>query len=178
MAPEQAKGKQADKRSDIWSFGVILYEVLTGKRLFSGETAVETLGAVLNKEPDWTPVPERMRRLLQRCLKKDRKQRLGAMGDARWMMEEAPAGGRIINRASAISFGQARLDCGRHCRHHRSLYIFYCLSGNPPGAAEAAGAPGCRFRLQPVWRNQRCPRDPFARWHTSGVRIKRKTLHS
>jgi len=90
MSPEQAKGKTADRRSDIWSFGAIVYELLTGKRAFEGETVVETLGAVLNKEPDWTPVPERMRRLLQRCLKKDRKQRLAAISDARWIMEEAP----------------------------------------------------------------------------------------
>jgi len=88
MSPEQAKGKTADRRSDIWSFGVVVYELLTGKRPFDGETVVETLGAVLNKEPDWTPVPERTRRLLQRCLKKDRKQRLGAIVDARWVMEE------------------------------------------------------------------------------------------
>ena len=57
MSPEQAKGKTADRRSDIWSFGVIVYELLTGKRPSEGETVVETLGAVLNKEPDWTPVP-------------------------------------------------------------------------------------------------------------------------
>ena len=88
MSPEQAKGKTADRRSDIWSFGVIVYELLTGNRPFDGETVVETLGAVLNKEPNWTLVPERIRPLLQRCLKKDRKQRLGSVSDARWMMEE------------------------------------------------------------------------------------------
>ena len=90
MAPEQAKGKTADRRSDNWSFGIIVYELLTGMRPFEGETVVETLGSVLNKEPDWTPIPERMRRVLQRCLKKDRKQRLSAIGDARWMLEDAP----------------------------------------------------------------------------------------
>src|ERR1700747_351075 len=57
MAPEQAKGKTADKRSDIWSFGVILYEMVAGKRLFQGESNVEVLGAVLNKEPDLSAVP-------------------------------------------------------------------------------------------------------------------------
>src|SRR6202158_4088660 len=60
MAPEQAKGKTADKRSDIWSFGVILYEVLTGKKLFSGETAVEILGAVLNRDADISAAPPRV----------------------------------------------------------------------------------------------------------------------
>src|SRR5271169_524503 len=73
MAPEQAKGKAADKRSDIWSFGVIVYEMLTGERLFQGESTVETLGALLNREPDWSPIPLRARRLLRWCLEKDRK---------------------------------------------------------------------------------------------------------
>src|SRR5215472_17391443 len=80
MSPEQAKGKTVDKRSDIWSFGVILYELLTGKRPFQGESATEILGAILHTEPDWNPVPARMRKLLQRCLQKDRKQRLAAIG--------------------------------------------------------------------------------------------------
>src|ERR1700738_2505089 len=70
MAPEQAKGKAADKRSDIWSFGVILYEVLTGKRLFAGDTPVEILGEVLNQEPDLSVVPPCARRLLAWCLEK------------------------------------------------------------------------------------------------------------
>jgi serine/threonine protein kinase len=54
MAPEQARGKTADKRADIWSFGVVVYELLTGKRPFQGETAIEILGAVINKDPDWS----------------------------------------------------------------------------------------------------------------------------
>jgi len=60
MSPEQAKGKAADKRSDIWSFGVILYEMLTGRRLFAGETAVEILAGVLNQEPDISAAPQRV----------------------------------------------------------------------------------------------------------------------
>src|ERR1700694_5577299 len=70
MAPEQARGKPADKRSDIWSFGVIVYELLTDKRAFEGESVVETLGAVLNKKPEWTPVPMRAQRLVRWCLEK------------------------------------------------------------------------------------------------------------
>jgi serine/threonine-protein kinase len=98
MAPEQAKGKVADKRSDIWSFGVILYEVLTGKKMFPGETAVEILGGVLNKDPDLSAAPARVRNLLRWCLEKDRKQRLASISDARRMLEDestAPSQSRL-----------------------------------------------------------------------------------
>ena len=94
MSPEQAKGKTATRRSDIWSFGVVVYELLTGKRAFDGETVVETLGAVLNKDPDWTIVPAQAQRLLRRSIEREPSRRLGAIGDARWMLEEglnAPA---------------------------------------------------------------------------------------
>jgi serine/threonine protein kinase/Tol biopolymer transport system component len=93
MAPEQAKGKAADKRSDIWSFGVIVYEILAGKRLFQGESAVEILGAVLNKEPDISAAPARVHKLLRWCLETDRKQRLQAIGDARRMLDVEQAFG-------------------------------------------------------------------------------------
>jgi len=89
MAPEQAKGKTADRRSDIWSFGVILYEMLTGKRLFQGESNVEVLGSVLNKEPDFSAVPFRVHRLLRWCLEKDRRQRLASISDARRLLSES-----------------------------------------------------------------------------------------
>ncbi len=103
MSPEQARGKTADKRSDIWSFGVVVYELLTGQQPFHGESVVETLGAVINQEPDWSPVPVRARKLLQWCLEKDRKQRLQAIGDARRMLDEAPeeaAPDRVRSRLS------------------------------------------------------------------------------
>ncbi len=86
MAPEQAKGKAVDKRSDIWSFGVVVYEMLTGKRLFQGETVVEILGGVLNKEPDISAAPARVHKLLSWCLEKDRKQRLSSISDARRLL--------------------------------------------------------------------------------------------
>src|ERR1700680_3338043 len=67
MAPEQAKGKQVDKRADIWAFGVVLYEMLTGRKLFLGETVTDTLAAVIKEEPAWDRVPEKGRRLLRSC---------------------------------------------------------------------------------------------------------------
>ena len=91
MPPEQAKGKTADRRSDIWSFGVVVYELLVGQPPFEGETAVEILGAVMNKEPDWSRVPPRAQRLLRWCLEKDRRKRLAAIGDARMLLEESGA---------------------------------------------------------------------------------------
>ncbi len=71
MAPEQARGKQADKRAAIWAFGVVLHEILTGKRLFEGETVTDILAGVLTKEPELSAAPAKVRRLLQRCFVKD-----------------------------------------------------------------------------------------------------------
>jgi serine/threonine-protein kinase len=90
MSPEQARGKTVDKRADIWAFGVVLYEMLTGAQLFQGETISDTLAAVLTKEPDWNRVPVKPRRLLQRCLEKDPKRRLRDVGDASLLMDEVP----------------------------------------------------------------------------------------
>ena len=99
MAPEQARGRAVDRRADIWSFGVVFYEILTGKRLFGGETVSDTLAAVLKMEPDWNAlapeVPPMIRRLLRRCLERDLKKRLQAIGEARITIEEClstPAG--------------------------------------------------------------------------------------
>jgi len=88
MAPEQARGKQVDKRADIWAFGVVFYEMLTGTRLFSGETVSDTLAAVLTREVPLELVPAAARNLLHRCLEKDPRQRLRDIGDARFLMEE------------------------------------------------------------------------------------------
>jgi len=89
MAPEQAKGKAVDKRADIWAFGVVLYEMLTGRRLFTGETVSDTLAAVLTKEPDVERAPVQVRKLLQSCLEKDPKRRLRDIGDAWRLLEDA-----------------------------------------------------------------------------------------
>src|SRR5271155_1717149 len=89
MSPEQARGKTVDKRADIWAFGVMLFEMLTGQPLFEGETVSDTLAQVLTKELGWEQVPARVRRLLEACLQKDPKQRLQAIGDWRLMLADA-----------------------------------------------------------------------------------------
>src|SRR5688572_19333340 len=87
MSPEQARGLSMDKRADIWSFGVVVYEMLTGKRPYTGATTSDTLASLLKVEPDWNAlppeVPERIRRLLRRCLTKNRRERLQAIGEGR-----------------------------------------------------------------------------------------------
>ena len=90
MSPEQARGKTVDKRADVWAFGVVLYEMLTGKQAFTGETITDVLAAVVMSEPDWEEVPSRVRRLLVSCLQKDPKQRLRDIGDAWQLLEEGP----------------------------------------------------------------------------------------
>jgi len=90
MSPEQAKGKPVDKRADIWAFGVVLHEMLTGQKLFERESLSETLAGVLKDPPDLALVPPRVRPLLQRCLEKDPKKRLRDIGDAMALLESAP----------------------------------------------------------------------------------------
>ena len=92
MSPEQARGKTVDKRTDVWAFGVVLYEMLTGRPLFSGDTLSDVLVAVLSKEPEWERIPAKAQRLLRRCLERDPQQRLRDIGDAMPLVEDvAPA---------------------------------------------------------------------------------------
>jgi serine/threonine-protein kinase len=94
MAPEQARGKAIDKRADIWAFGCVLFEMLTGTRAFAGEDTTDTLAFVITKEPDWSLLPSKtpavIRRILTRCLQKDRSRRLRDIGDVRFELDEAP----------------------------------------------------------------------------------------
>jgi serine/threonine-protein kinase len=95
MSPEQARGKAVDKRTDIWAFGCVLYELLTGRQAFRGDTLSDMIAAVLEREPDWQALPSatpaKIRDLLRRCLQKDAQRRLRDLGDARMQIDEAPA---------------------------------------------------------------------------------------
>ena len=90
MSPEQARGASVDKRTDIWAFGCVLYEMLTGKRAFEGETVTDTLASVMKTEPDLSRVPAKTQKLLRLCLQKDPKLRLRDIGDAKILLEETP----------------------------------------------------------------------------------------
>ncbi len=96
MSPEQASGKPLDKRTDIWAFGVVLWEMATGKPLFEADSLGQTLAAVLTKEPEWEQAPWQLRRLLRSCLQKDASHRLRDIGDATLLIEDGDAETQLI----------------------------------------------------------------------------------
>ena len=116
MAPEQARGVSVDKRADIWAFGAVLFEMLSGKRLFEGETVSDTLAAVLRQEIDWRLLPDAtapaIRSLLRRCLERNPKNRLHDIADARIVIDEVLSG--RAEEASAPSTPSAALGPARH----------------------------------------------------------------
>jgi Tol biopolymer transport system component len=124
MSPEQARGRPLDRRSDIWAFGCVLYEMLSGRRAFSGDDVSETLAAVLRDDPDWASIPRTtpapVRALLHRCLTRDVRERLQAIGEARYVLAlaargEAPVAGGAgpgIERRSLVGTGLALLAAG------------------------------------------------------------------
>ena len=119
MSPEQARGKPVDKRTDIWAFGCVLYEMLTGRSAFPGETISDTIASVLQREPEWAALPAEtpagIRRLLRRCLEKDPKNRLHDIADARIEVDDVRSPAR--EEASSCRRGAfataASLDGGR-----------------------------------------------------------------
>jgi len=128
MSPEQACAKPLDARTDIWSFGCVLYEALTGMHMFKGATTTEVLAGILEREPDWSvlpeAVPENVRRLLRRCLQKDLHLRLHHIADARIELEEAMAAPAVKLRPRPVP---------------RLRLAIYGIVGLVVGAAAAAG---------------------------------------
>jgi Tol biopolymer transport system component/tRNA A-37 threonylcarbamoyl transferase component Bud32 len=107
MSPEQAMGKEVDKRADIWAFGTIFYEMLAGGRLFGGESAQEAMGAVMTREPDFDRVPAEFRKLLRSCLEKDPKLRLRDIGDAWRLVDGATEADAPPGRSSRAAIAVA-----------------------------------------------------------------------
>ena len=138
MSPEQARGKPVDKRADIWAFGCVLYEMLTGQRAFDGQGVSETLARVIEREPDWASCRLRCRPRcahIRRCLQKDPRQRVQAIGDVRLALEGAfetalPQTGRAsgCGRVAARRTRRCRSD-HRERRDHRHA----CVVGRAPG---------------------------------------------
>jgi Tol biopolymer transport system component len=117
MSPEQARGRPVDKRSDIWAFGAVLYEMLAGKRAFDGDNITDVIAAVVKTTPDWSPLPADLPRpvvtLIQRCLEKDRKARIGDIAVARFLLSEhatlaaSPAAAAYVPSVQAPRWRQA-----------------------------------------------------------------------
>ncbi|MDX2151910.1 MAG: protein kinase [Bryobacteraceae bacterium] len=109
MAPEQARGHQVDGRADIWAFGAVMYELLTGRPAFGGESVADILAATMKQEPDWSALPPdtpaSVAALLRRCLTKDRRQRLQAMGEARIALERPVEGAAPAKTGSRLRLG-------------------------------------------------------------------------
>jgi Tol biopolymer transport system component/predicted Ser/Thr protein kinase len=106
IAPEQAKGKEVDKRADIYAFGLVFYEMLSGVRPHQGDTVQETMASVLKDEPDLSKVPGQAHRLLKRCLEKDPQKRLRHIGDVMSLLDEQPS---TVSGAEALAHGAPRL---------------------------------------------------------------------
>ena len=124
MAPEQAKGRVVDRRADIWAFGCVLYEMVTGRRAFAGDDVTDTLAAVLRADVDWTGVPGSVVRLLKKCLEKDPKRRLQDIGDAWDLIDE--------NRGPALAGPSPRSWVGWSAAGIRTRFTFLEVNDNFP----------------------------------------------
>jgi len=149
MSPEQARGEPADRRADVWAFGCLLYEMLTGTRAFAGRSVTDVLAAVLRDAVDWTRLPPAtppaLRRLIERCLRKDQRRRLQDLGDARIELEElgddealpAASGGRRQGVATVLPWAIA------------ALAVVAAVLARVLVPAPAAERPAARLQLDP-----------------------------
>jgi serine/threonine-protein kinase len=141
MSPEQARGKSVDRRADIWAFGVVLYEMLVGRKAFEGETVSDTLAAVLRSEPDWSRLPQstpgHVRRTLRRCLERDRERRLRDIGDARLELEGD--GGAVADSFTGVAAAPPR-------RGGRSQWLPWVLAVLSAGVAGLLALRSARAR--------------------------------
>jgi Tol biopolymer transport system component len=173
MSPEQARGNPLDKRSDIWAFGCVLYEMLTGRQAFAGETVSDMIAAILEREPEWEALPDTtpvsVRQLLKRCFEKDPRHRVRDIGDARIELDDAlagrAAGAPVVRRARrergawiamAVVVLATALVAGsvlypRRAPADTPAYRSSILPS--PGASRPAGLlPSSRFALSPDGR--------------------------
>jgi serine/threonine protein kinase len=129
MSPEQARGEEVDKRTDTWAFGCLLYELLTGKRVFQGETVSDTIAAVLEREPDWQALPAKtpakVRELLRQCLQKNAGRRLAKIADGRGTIEEAQRGWNRWRLAAIAAAAPALSPDGRMLAFVRGDSTFF-----------------------------------------------------
>jgi Tol biopolymer transport system component len=153
MSPEQARGKPVDKRTDVWAFGCVLFEMLTGRRAFEGETVSDTLAAILRGAPDWAALPEqtpgRIKELLRRCLRREAKQRLHDIADARLDLEElgaAGASGTFAFEEETASPSPTVASAERAKRERGSKKSLFLAWGIAAACAAAAGALALRAR--------------------------------
>ena len=150
MSPEQARGKSVDKRTDIWAFGSLVYECLTGRQAFSGETISDTISLILQREPDWSALPANtpasVRRLLARCLEKDAKKRLRDIGDARLDINDASRAGEA--GAAGYAAPRSQWSRGRVIAWSGAVLVlgaaigFALRGGRAPAPATSTGASG------------------------------------
>ena len=153
MSPEQAKGRPADKRSDLWAFGCVLFEMLTGKRAFEGEGVTETLASILRGEPDWSRLPSNtpaaVRRLLRRSLTKDRRERLDSAADARLDIQEALVSPSAESPAN-VGAGRARwLPWVVAAATSAAALVLLAMSLSARGDSSALDQPAMEFEIAP-----------------------------
>jgi Tol biopolymer transport system component len=180
MSPEQARGKPVDKRSDIFSFGCVLYEMLTGAQPFPGETTTDSLGAILHREPTWAMLPPgtppRIRELLTNCLAKDRRNRLHDIGDARIELERAISGQEWASAAASTApprktrlaavggacalallaggvgwLAASRLNRPAPVAPAQSFHVSTTVQSKPPFSGLVGISPDARFLVYTAW---------------------------